>query len=302
MSKFIPQKFQQYIDYVQMQPSSVDGLNNFSVLVNKRYLYNLIYSVFDLEIPKNWNRSYYRYFLFHEGNLGVFYTKKFGWMPMPFIPNTFDFFFFPKKMTGINPHMDADVVGIRGINAEIIYCFDDLFGFEAIVNKYAQKLANIDQASDVNLFNSSFAIAGFVDNEKEAVEIKEAYRKAKLGEPLLLLKKRLKDAILQNFVNAPKNNLAITELHQGRRDVINDFLTEIGVRNANYEKRERLNSQEVSENNDETSAQARICLQNLKECYDRIRELTGGEIDLRVKLNYNYELIDDSTTEEGEEL
>ena len=78
MSKFIPQKFQQYIDYIQMQPSSVDGLNNFSVLVNKRYLYNLIYSVFDLEIPKNWNRSYYRYFLFHEGNLGVFYTKKFG--------------------------------------------------------------------------------------------------------------------------------------------------------------------------------------------------------------------------------
>ena len=88
------------------------------------------------------------------------------------------------------------------------------------------------------------------------------------------------------------------EIHQARRAVVNDFLTEIGVRNANYEKKERLNSMEVSENNDQTSAQARVILDNLNECYDRVREVTRGEIDMRAKLNYNYEFIGGDTDEE----
>lgn len=292
MSKFVDKYNQMFLDYIQVQPSSVSGQENFSVWNNKRYLWNLIYSVFDLGIPDNWNMSYYRYFLFHYGRLGVFYTKKFGWVPMPFATESRDFFFFPKRMEGFNPELDENAVGIRGVNAEIIYILDDLCGLEQTVSDYAYKLAQIDKSFNVNLFNSSFALLGFAENEKDAKEIKEGYRRATLGEPLILLKKRLKDAILQNFVNAPKNQLATDELHKARRNVINDFLTEVGVRNANYEKKERLNSQEVNENNDETSAQARIILNNLKKCYEKVATVTGGKIQLTVELNYNYEFID----------
>lgn len=299
---FIDFQNQMFMDYININPSNVKGQLNFSTLENKRYLYNLIYSVFKIEMPKFWNRAYFRFFVFHYGNLGVFYTKKFGWIPMPFTPESLDIFFYPKKMIGNNPMIDDPVLGIRRINSEIIYIFDDLFGFETTVNKYAQKLANVDKAFDVNLLNSSFALQGFVENEKEAIEIKAAYSKASYGEPLIVVNKRLKNS-LENFVNAPKNQLAAIELHQARRAVINDFLTEIGIRNANYEKRERLNSQEVSENDDETKAQAQIVLENLTECFERVKEVTGGEIDLKVSLNEEYEIIkpNETKTEEGDE-
>ena len=56
---------------------------------------------------------------------------------------------------------------------------------------------------------------------------------------------------------------------------------------------------EVSENNDQTSAQARVILKNLNDCYERVREVTDGEIDMTAKLEYNYELI--SGNDEGGE-
>lgn len=301
--KFIDFQNQMFLDFININPKQVKGQFNLATWRNKRYLYNLIYSVFNLEIPKTWNKAYFRYFTFHYGNLGVFYTKKYGWIPMPFTMESLDIFFYPKKMLGNNPMIQKSVIGIRGINAELIYIFDDLFGFEETVNEYAQKLANVDKAFDVNLFNSSFAMQGFAENEKEAIEIKTAYAKVSMGEPLIVVNKRLKGSI-ESFVNAPKNQLAANELHQARRAVVNDFLTEIGIRNANYEKRERLNSQEVSENDDETKAQAQIVLDNLKECFKRVYEVTGGEIDLKVSLNENYEIISndkDDETEGGEE-
>lgn len=298
---FIDFQNQMYMDYMNLNPSEVKGQINLATFRNKRYLYNLIYSVFDLKIPETWNMSYFRYFIFHYGNLGVFYTRKYGWLPMPFTMETLDIFMFPRKMTGNNPMIDNPVTGIRGINSEIIYIFDDLFGLEATVNDYAYKLANVDKAFDVNLMNSSFALTAYVEDQKEAMEIKNAYSKASMGDPLVIVKKRMKDSKLENMVDSPKNNLAALELHQARRAVINDFLTEIGVRNANYEKKERLNSQEVNENNDETKAQAQIMLDNLKACFDRIRKVTGGEIDLQVELNYQYEFITASQTEDKTE-
>lgn len=297
---FIDFQNQMFMDYINLNPSNVKGQFNLATQRNKRYLYNLIYSVFDLEIPDNWNMSYFRYFVFHYGNLGVFYTNKFGWVPMPFTMETMDFFFFPKKIIGNNP-MIKPVIGIREINAEIIYIFDDLFGLEQTVNEYAQKLANVDKAFDVNLMNSSFALTAFVEDEKEAMEIKAAYGRASMGEPFLPVKKRLKEAMPKELVPNAKNNLAASELHQARRNVINDFLTEIGVRNANYDKRERLNSQEVSENNDETKAQAQIMLDNLTKCFERVRKVTGGAIDLKVSLNYNYEILGEDSADNEEE-
>lgn len=290
---------QQYIDTLNMQPSDVHGVRNVVTNHNRRYLYQVLYSVFDLGIPKQWRKGYVRFWTFTAGAYAVMYTNEFGWVPMPFAVENTDYFFFPHQITGFNAHLKREVTGIVGINCEIVNILDDLYGLDQTITEYAARLSNVDKAFDVNLMNSSFALTMPVENDKQAQEIKRVYSKATMGFPFIpVIKNLFKNGRPMPLIENAKNNFAGNEIHQARRAVVNDFLTEIGVRNANYEKKERLNSMEVSENNDQTSAQARVILENLNDCYDRVREVTNGEIDMVAKLNYNYEFIGGDTDEE----
>ena len=300
MSRPLNYQFEQYLQSINMVPYEVRGVENAATWRAKRYLYNLLYSVFDLEIPAQWKLGYIRYWMFHCGSYGVFYTSEYGWLPLPYAIEKTDVLFYPKIITGTNAHLNRTLTGIVGVNAEIVHILDDFFGLDATVTEYAARLANLDKAFDVNLMNSSFALTAPVENDKQAQEIKRAYSKATMGHPFVpIIKNLFKNGRPQMLFDNPKQNFAANEIHQARRAVENDFLTEIGVRNANYEKKERLNSQEVNENNDQTSAQARIILRNLNDCYERVREVTNGEIDLKVRLNYNYELIGGGEVDEG---
>ena len=292
MSRKYDSMHEGYKARLNMIPYDVKGVYNVETMHNKRYLYNVLYSVFDLGTPDNWRLGYVRYWTFHAGCYAVMYTNDFGWVPLPFAIEDTDFFFFPRAITGNNAHLKREVTGIVGINCEIVYILDDLFGLDATVTEYAHRLSNIDKAFDVNLMNSSFALTMPVENDKQAQEIKRTYSKATMGFPFIpVIKNLFKNGKPQPLIENVRQNFMANEIHQARRAVVNDFLTEIGVRNANYEKKERLNSQEVNENNDQTSAQARVILDNLNKCYDKVREVTNGEINMKAKLNYNYEFI-----------
>lgn len=291
---------EQFTQMLNVQPYDVHGVCNRETDHNRRYLYQVLYSVFDLGLPKEWRRGgYVRFWTFTAGSYAVMYTNEFGWVPMPYAWRDTDYFFFPRQITGYNVHLKREVTGIVGVNCEIVYILDDLFGLDQTITEYAARLSNVDKAFDVNLMNSSFALTMPVENDKQAQEIRRVYSRATMGFPFIpVIKNLFKNGRPAPLIENAKSNFAAVEIHQARRAVVNDFLTEIGVRNANYEKKERLNSMEVSENNDQTSAQARVILDNLNECYDRVREVTRGEIDMRAKLNYNYEFIGGDTDEE----
>ena len=296
MSRPYDMASQQYTQAMNMQPYNVKGVYNAETNHNRRYLYQVLYSVFDLGIPKEWKLGYVRFWTFVAGSYAVMYTNEFGWVPMPFAMVDTDYFFDPRKITGFNAHLKREVTGICGINCEVVHILDDYFGLDQTVTEYAARLANVDKAFDVNLMNSSFALTMPVENDKQAQEIKRTYSLATMGFPFIpVIKNLFKNGRPAPLIENAKNNFAANEIHQARRAVINDFLTEIGVRNANYEKKERLNSQEVTENNDQTSAQARVILQNLNDCYERVRIVTQGEIDMHAKLNYNYEFLGGDT-------
>ena len=67
------------------------------------------------------------------------------------------------------------------------------------------------------------------------------------------------------------------KLEDLRRALVNDFLTEIGINNANLSKRERLNSDEVNANNEEVLALSLVALENMNDGFKRLNELMGGD-------------------------
>ncbi|MBQ1571623.1 MAG: hypothetical protein IIZ78_10895, partial [Clostridiales bacterium] len=148
----------------------------------------------------------------------------------------------------------------------------------------------LEKDIDINLMNANVAFVYGAENKKDADAFKEAYDEATEGKPLVTVNKSLlEDGTRGALFPNVSNTFIADKLQNLRRQILNELLTEIGIRNANYDKKERLNSMEVSENNDETQAIASVILKNLQESFDKFNAISG--YNCSVSLNYNYELI-----------
>lgn len=293
MNETMPIMFDQdmLLNHFNIQPSVVKGRANAGVEFYKRLLYTKIYSTLEFTLPETWKKNYFRFWLFHVGSIGVIYTNEFGWVAQPYSIIQLDLYYNPKIIQVYNQFITTPKIGAVGVNAGIIKCMDDFFGLDDIVTRYATDLAQCDRSIEVNLMNSNVTAFFKAKNKKDADAVKEAYAKATTGEPFVVVNKEVMDEeSIETLLPNMKNNFLVNDLLQARRGIINAFLTEIGIRNANYDKRERLNSQEVNENNDETSAVISVIYDNIKATMDEVNEISG--LNLGVKLHYDY-------TEEG---
>lgn len=288
MSDFISYGAQSFMAEFNMQPSSVKGRYNDTTFMYKRELYNDVYSSFDFRIPEAWALGWFRFWLFHFGSIALIYTKKFGWVAQPYSVLEWDLNYQPKQIRVYNRFFPDDVVGIVGVNCVILHLFDDYFGFDDIVTHYAEKLAAFDKAVDVNLMNAGIGMYAEAESKKQADEINEAYGKASEGRPLVVVGK---DVIgsegLKPIIPDIASRYISDKVLIDKRKVRNEFLTAVGIKNANMDKRERLNSQEVEANDDETRALVTIAEENLKAGFLEFQKLSG--ISAGVTLRYNYE-------------
>lgn len=284
------------LDHFNIQPSNVKGRANAGTEFYKRLLYTKIYSTLDFTLPEGWKKNYFRFWLFHIGSIAVIYTKEFGWICQPYSILELDLYYNPKIIQVYNQFVKTPKIGAVGVNSGIIKCMDDFFGLDDIVTRYATDLAQCDRSIEVNLMNSNVTAFFKAKSKKDADAIKEAYGQATTGKPFVVVNKEvMDDEAIETVLPNIKNNFIVNDLLQARRGILNAFLTEIGIRNANYDKRERLNSQEVNENNDETSAIISVIYDNIKKSMEQVNDVSGLGLD--VKLHYDY----DTSSEGGED-
>lgn len=274
-------------NYFNLQPSVVKGRANVGCSFEKRYLYNQIFSGFKFRLPKEWDINYFRFWLFEFGSIAGIYTNEFGWICQPYGIQKRGLYYQPAEITVWNQFLPDVKLGIIGVNAEIIKIFPDYFGIDDLVTKYAEQLAQIDRSINVNLMNSNVTALFQASNKKQADTVKEAYGKATTGEPLVVINRDVLngEGIEPMFPDVSKTFI-VDRLQDAKRRVLNEFLTKIGIRNANYEKKERLNSMEVSENNDETASIVTIMYENILEGMEKLNAISG--LDLGVELRYDY--------------
>lgn len=298
MNETMPIMFDQdmILNHFNIQPSVVKGRANAGVEFYKRLLYTKVYSTLEFTLPETWKKNYFRFWLFHVGSIGVIYTNEFGWVAQPYSIIQLDLYYNPKVIQVYNQFITTPKIGAVGVNAGIIKCMDDFFGLDDIVTRYATDLAQCDRSIEVNLMNSNVTAFFKATNKKDADAVKEAYAKATTGEPFVVINKEVMDEeSIETLLPNMKNNFIVNDLLQARRGIINAFLTEIGIRNANYDKRERLNSQEVNENNDETSAIISVIYDNIKKSMDEVNAISGLELGVRLHYDYTEEGSDNGT-------
>ena len=79
-----------------------------------------------------------------------------------------------------------------------------------------------------------------------------------------------------------KDNYITPDLLQDFRTLIANFDAEIGINNVNFEKKERLITDEVNSNNEDTIARCTIWLNTLNETFKSVNKMFN--LNLRAKL------------------
>lgn len=179
---------------------------------------------------------------------------------------------FERNLYGNNPATDCALVKLQY----------DFMGAMPVINRYAALLALCDNSISVNLRNSKVAFIGFVSSKQQAATVEKMYSDIDRGKPAVYVKRG--DGITSEdiYYNHVKETYIANDVQLLKQSIKNDFLTEVGLNNANTDKRERLIVDEVNANNDEVQANVQHWLDNIREGLRRANSLFG--LDLSVKL------------------
>lgn len=242
----------------------------------QRQLLQKAISVFKWNMPVNWAENYTLFSIYCLGYVAVVKTDKYGTIPQHCSLSGYDVFYRPNTAIISNPLIRHKPLTI-GKNCELIRLQPDYGGILDTVRMYADLMSLCVQAASVNLLNSKLSYVFFADNSAMAQSFKKLMDEIESGKPAVVADSKLKNnacginmEMLQQNV---KNNFITPELLVCLRNISNMFATEIGLPNANTDKKERLISDEVNANNVETSSKADMWLEQLKKDCVRVVEM-----------------------------
>ena len=287
-------------------PSTVHVKNTALQRFFKRYLFQDAISVFKWTLPKTWNPFYFKYVLFAWGFIGVVETDKFGVICQAGAPYGYDIYYQPTNLIITNPLLKGALNPRIGQECSIIKLQPDWGGVMDLVNYYADMMALAAETMGVNWINSHLSYIFSADKQNVAESFKKMYDRVSEGEPAVVIDKALfrEDGSVswEPFTQNIGQNYIADRVLDDLKKLRAEFLTIVGIPNANTSKRERLNLDEVNSNNVETEILADSWLENLREGVEQTRELFGLE-DLSVELRFPHEQeggVDDGSGRENQ--
>lgn len=276
------------------EPNDVDGVFNSSTMFWKDYLYRLIFGAFDFNnIPDTWDKDYMLNHLFRDGMFTITDTEM-GVIPLScgaFGLNVFD---RPSNVNIAN-HLLGNLQRTIGIDCALVRLQYNYFGIDRQVQRASTMLAMCDSAIAVNLMNSKVAFIGFADDKTQAATMQKMYDMISAGKPAVFVK-RSQIQKSDIFYNRVKENFVADEVQITQRKIIDQFLTSIGINNANTDKKERMIRAEAESNDVEVQASVEHWLETVNTGLETANKLYGLDIEF-VRKHFNVEMPDTMQTD-----
>lgn len=284
-----------------IQPTDVKGVFNARTLYYEAQLQRTAFAIVDIEFNKDfrWDKDYIREGLLINGVFNV--TKDNDGILLPLKCGVSGVNVFNRGTTTIiaNPVVGSFERTI-GLDCELVYLQQKqgsrFRSIKSIITLYAQKLANCDAAIDINLFNSRLPYIFQASSEQIANSFKAMYDEIAQGNPAVYVDENL-GKLLQNesgsniTVFKGKENFIADIVQNEKAQIMNEFLTSIGINTANTTKRERQVVDEVNANNVEIHANIKLWKQNVEECCDKVNAMFP-EAKLKITFPYYKEVED----------
>ena len=270
-------------------PNTVHCKNSYIVSYFARYLFNKLISVYDFKnLPETWDKDYFIYNLYKAGFVTVFNTDRFGVIPLACSLSGINVFYRPTYCIVSNPLIRNVNQIVIGKDCELIRITPDYRGLIDIVSLYADMMGLAMESVAVSLVNSKVAYVFKADSKASAETLKKMYDTISAGDPAVFIDKELANdgstSQMDMFNASVKNNYITDSLLNDLRTIENMFCTEIGIPNANYNKKERMITDEVNANRVETYSNTSVWLDCLQKSIAKVNAMFG----LNISVDYNF--------------
>ena len=275
-----------YINYRNsvIQPSTVHVRSTGLSRYYQRYLLQKAISVFKWKLPEGWSANYVLYTLYCIGFFAVLDTDEFGVIPQHCGLRGYDIQYQPTTIMVANPLLRGTVERRIGQNAVLFKLQPDFGGIMDMVGYYADLMALASETASVNLANSKLSYVFTAGNKNAAESFKKLFDRVASGELCVVQDKSLLNPdgtpAWQSFEQNVGGNYITTEVLSDMRKIEAMFDTDIGIPNANTDKRERLITDEVNANNVETASKCELWLESLQQSCKEAKAMFGIDISV----------------------
>lgn len=272
----------------RISPSTIHINSGIKWYFMKQLLQEII-GLYDFELPEDWNQDYFKYVLFVNGFISVLNTDIAGVICQHCTLSGRDIYYAPKYALITNPAFDKTYRLQIGVKCGLIKLRPDYTGIMDIVDYYSDMLALAAETAGLNLQNTKLAYVFLCANKQQAESFKKLYDQIAAGNPAAFADKKLfNDDGTPNWVmfnQQLRNTYIAGDILEDMRKWKNQFCTEVGIPNANTDKKERLIRDEVNANTTETQTKAILWLETIRKGMEDTNDLFG--LDLSVKLHFN---------------
>lgn len=294
------------------QPKEVEGLWNARTMFYRKRLELMIKGVFEVDYPIDWELDYFLNLLIYEGRF-VITNSVAGILPFRTTFSGVNYMNLPTKAV-IDVPTFKQMKRTLNKDAVLIFLERDSTGygfytFRDMIDIFAERLASADACIDVNLMNSRVAYIAEAETRAQAETIKDVYSKVTNGEPLVVVRKGSTDGKIatngmQVFFNNLHQNYIANDVQDTKRSIYNEFLTCLGVNNANTDKKERLITGEVDSNNQELMCNVSHIKANIKQQLEHVKDVFP-DLKFNIKLKFdalNEKAVDDAISGDNRTL
>lgn len=290
-------------------PADYDGLNVYNSMRSvagrvqndlntqfyMRALYQRATSGTTFGLPRAWRRGkrYFKNVLFSNGFIGVINSPKYGKIPQICTFSGYGVFLQPVRMLVNQPLVQFD--GEIGKDCELILLCGDYRGIWDIVEHYAIRLSIAITSVDCALMNERISLLAAAKSKQAAETLKYLYEKISAGEPFAVFDKAIKTESLTDdeepiwtYSQDVSNQYVSDKLLADIDTILMQFDREIGIA-AVGEKKERMLTDEVELQQDDSCARASTWFESLSDSFDMVNELFP-DLNLSFSMKYGGEV------------
>ena len=296
-----------------IEPTDVKGVLNVRTEYYSVQLQRIANAIIDVEFAEQWfgvwDKDYIREGLLMNGLFTI--TKDNNGILLPLKCGATGVNVFNRATTVVvaNPVVGSFERAI-GVDCELVYLQQKqgsrFRNLKPIITLYAQKLANCDAAIDINLFNTRVPYIFQASDSKVAESFKAMYDEIAQGNPAVFVDESMGNLLPNSqgsnvTVFKGKENFVADVVQTEKAQIMNEFLTTIGINTANTTKKERQIVDEVNANNVEIQASIKLWKQNVEDCCKRVNKMFP-EAGLKITFPYYTEQsVNRPESNEGDE-
>lgn len=252
-----------------------------------RQLVQEVIGLYDFKLPEEWNHDYFKYVLFVNGFISVLNTDMAGVICQHCTLSGRDIYYAPKYALITNPAFDKTYRLQIGVKCGVIKLKPDYTGVMDIVDYYSDMLALAAESAGLNLQNTKLAYVFMCADKQQAESFKKVFDQISAGNPAGFMDKKLfNDDGSPNwmmFNQNLRNTYIAGDILEDMRKWKQQFCTEVGIPNANTDKKERLIRDEVNANTTETQTKAMLWLDTIRNGMEDCNRLFGLDLDAKLR-------------------